>query len=256
MAQGYANCYPKTRMPNPVPNSVFVLTTGAPVHSGVGIITYGNNSDCKENGQIIASDNKTEYTTMCNQDRNVGNIDRFHVANLQDCVNACATYSGSGGKCIGALYDSMLTYGYNNCYLKNVTGTPVTSNATQGYTFARLSTVNDTSASSSNGGSSGGSSAWIAGPVVGGLVVLIAAVAIALVLKRRKRMARGKYSSVPAAGQHQYQENAGVNQSGYSEMVPAPPLANELSATPGINELGGGKVADEKFELAGSYPYR
>lgn len=81
--------------------------------------------------------------------------------------------------CKGVVLDMSLSYGYDNCYLQNVTGE---ANHGANATFAlRASTDN-----SSSGGS--GSKAWIAGPVIG--IVAVLALLVTLGLYWRKRRAR------------------------------------------------------------------
>jgi hypothetical protein len=96
--------------------------------------------------------------------------------------------------------------GWENCFLKSATGTPLYKSTA---IFARL--TNSTLSSVGNN-SSGGSKAWIAGPVVGGVIVVVLVTVAGLFVSRRRKNARREAdrNSAPAAQGYQEQMDYGL----------------------------------------------
>lgn len=167
---GFANCWPKTGFPE-------TLTDPGP-KSGVlhsATITQIDPVDrtCPSDTSYEAT-GKKNFDIHCGQLNTGTNITSLHTQNVTACIDACAT---STDKCVGVLFDSQLTGGFNNCYLQNTTS--VITDQTSA-TYASLSDADAPSSSGSsnnnnnnnNGNSSSPSKAWIAGPVIGGLAAL------------------------------------------------------------------------------------
>ena len=169
MIVGYANCYPK----NNLASQAFTTHTGFVIHSAVAKITNGT-SNCTDQARVSASGKS--YTTNCNQNQAGNDLTVYHDTSLDRCLDTCATWTS--GSCIGVVFDAHMDLGWQNCYLKNGTSTPQYNTSA---TFALLS--NSTSSASS---SSSSSKAWIAGPVVGGIVVLALLAGFFIWMKRRK----------------------------------------------------------------------
>lgn len=114
-----------------------------------------------------------------------------YEVSIQDCTNKC-TLSGDGS-CLGIVYDTQLTNGWENCSLKNATAPMV--NSTSGSTVALLNSESNTPPGSSTASASGGggsspkSKAWIAGPIIG-IVAAVATLIAAWQWARRKKSRR------------------------------------------------------------------
>jgi hypothetical protein len=149
---------------------------------------------CPSKKTYITSTSRTSFDIRCGQLSTGSNITSVHTQNLTACMDACAS---SNTKCVGALFDSSLAGGYNNCYLQNTTNVVMDSASA---TYAAVTdtqqvlpnstwastTSASTTAASTNANNKSGSKAWIAGPVVGG-VVAVAAIAFAVFWIRRRR---------------------------------------------------------------------
>ncbi|QIW99845.1 hypothetical protein AMS68_005363 [Peltaster fructicola] len=183
MTQGYGNCYLRqdvnaaVRVPS---NAVVMhsarLTSGA---LKAGTSSVSSNLWNASNG--IAFD-----VSMFDQRTGATNYTAMHFDSLESCMESCA--QGSNGSCVGILFDVPLSSGYNNCYLLNGTGN---SNAGANVTFAQINAAQTRSNQDDSRPNAGSSVnlAWIAGPVVGGVVLLAVFVTtLGFVAKRRKRL--------------------------------------------------------------------
>ena len=179
---GYANCYLKNSLPTPdeLPLTGALNTAqynGAILHAAV--VTEKNGSsipiNCTNDAEINAQDGQT-FVTFCNLTQLDNDLWQVHENSLQSCIDECVTYNGE--KCVAVVYDPQLNNGWENCYLKNST---TVNTQSVGMTLALVSTSSGSIPSSSGspggsqGSSTGGSKAWIAGPVIGGIFVLVAA---------------------------------------------------------------------------------
>jgi hypothetical protein len=189
MLEGYANCYPKSN----VASAQFVTGEAWITHSAVATIT-NITVNCANNANITASNNK-EFSLQCNQNRAGNDITVYHDVSLQKCAETCATYTNN--QCVAVIFDGDMELGWENCYLKSGTGTPLYNSTA---TFALMTGVKDTTSSGSSSSSSSSSSsgskssshnkAWIAGLVVGLIVLLALIIGIAIVWRRRSAGAR------------------------------------------------------------------
>ena len=195
MEAGFANCYPKNSQdgtPTPPKNNV--------VHSAL----WKNNQlnvSCPANTTYLDSNYGKSFETSCNSGRLGGTNTSYHDANLDGCIDTCA--SNSSNNCLGVVYDGSLQGGFLNCYLLNATGEP-TSIANS--TFALFTPSNKSATAPSP---HRGSRAFIAGPVIGGIAVIALLVGF-LLWRRRKRSTKAE-GSVPAYESTDYKKVAQPN---------------------------------------------
>ncbi|KAK0124611.1 hypothetical protein ONS95_009560 [Cadophora gregata] len=242
---GYLNCYPK--------NATSRVFDNARVSSGDGLrcakaLLEVPVDDCPTamNGTVIAS-NKDPFKLSCGEDRPGNNITAQHAGSLGDCVDACAT--DTQANCLGAVFDTNMVNGYENCYLKSAVGfTTVQS----GFTFAlRQTTSNNTSSDNLTPPSPDKSSnkAWIAGLVVG-VVVAIALIIAAIWWFRKRKVSKKEVESTEIAStQNRWlgHEESNANALKYG---PAITELDDASAAPKYEMGSGGHNADApKYEL-------
>jgi len=195
---GYLNCYPKN-------TTADMLTKQRSQKKGwqaAKALLQVATDDCRSNGNgTVVANNGVGFELACNEDRFGSDIQVSHVGSYGGCIESCANYTG--GQCVGAVHDGYMVNGYENCYLKSSIG--VATPDQQGFTFAlrqggsNNSTSNSTSASQ-QGDKGNGSKAWIAGPVVGGIVVI--AIILGLLWWQRKRT-REKAPTTQAVAEHE-----------------------------------------------------
>jgi len=176
MVGGFHNCYPKSA----VNASGFTDASNPIVHFAAAKI---NNitTPCVDSS-IRTSSNNQHFQLSCNKNRDGAILTAYHDDSLDACIDTCATYTN--GTCLGVVFDSNMTNGFENCYLKKEIGVP---NSVPNFTFAIRTANNGTSSSSEEAHSS--SKAWITGPVVGALVI-IALLAGFFLWRRRRRSKR------------------------------------------------------------------
>jgi len=231
MVMGYANCYPK----NNFASQGFMSGESFVTHSAVAAVK-NITVNCVNNGNLTASNNKA-FNTQCNQNRAGNDLTVYHEISLQNCINNCGTYTG----CVGVIFDGNMELGWENCYLKSATGTPLYNSTA---TFALVTGVKDatsTSGSSTPGssGSSGssaskgnsGSKAWIAGVVVAVIVVLALIAGFAIWWRRRQANGAGT-KSMGHAHEAGYQEQHYHADPKYVGSVAETPLASSDNSLP------------------------
>jgi len=188
MGLGYGNCYPKSDF------SASTYKFNSANHMAVANWPTLNSS-CT-NGTLYTAPNNKQFTVSCNNNHMFNDLIEVHSANLSSCIDSCANYSNSTtGDCVGVIFDSTLTSGWENCWLKSANGV---ANSLAGFHYALMvgnvptntngsSSGNNTSTGSNSASSSSSSKAWIAGPVVGGIagIALICA-GILYFLRRNK----------------------------------------------------------------------
>ncbi len=182
---GYLNCYPKNATARTIDNIRSSNTDGVRVAKALlEVAATTGYCGVSNNGTIVAS-NKDSFELSCVQDRPGNNITVQHADSLVHCIDSCANYTEAN--CFGAVYDTTMLNGYENCYLKSAIGDPTNRN---GFTFALRSNASSSSTSGSSTPSSQqkhqSSKAWIAGPVIGA-VVAMAIIAAALWCWRKRR---------------------------------------------------------------------
>jgi hypothetical protein len=129
----------------------------------------------------------------CNENRAGNDLTVYHEVSLQNCINNCATYSGN--QCVGVIFDGNMELGWENCYLKSATGTPLYNSTA---VFALATGAKGTSSGSQGSSSSSSrsaSKAWIAGAVVAAIVVV--ALIAGFVIWRKRRMNRARAVQPP-----------------------------------------------------------
>jgi hypothetical protein len=216
MEMGYPNCYPKNNF-----GRAGFSTPQFTMHSAIA--TFSNiTTKCADKDKITASNNK-QLTLQCNQYRAGNDISVYHETSLQKCADTCATYSAGGKSCLGVVFDSTMELGWENCYLKGATGTPLYNSTA---TFALITGVKDTSSSSSSSSSStsssstaskgsakksSGSKAWVAGVVVAAIIALC--LIAGFVVWKRKQRGRSKNfprDDIVEAGYYEPRETASM----------------------------------------------
>lgn len=168
MLMGYGNCYLKN---NPDAGQAGPPADGEVTHSAVVTpssldVTVG----CPEQSEYTSQNGKVNFTVDCYIARTGDqNSTSIHQNSINSCMDECAEHIATG--CVGIIFDFAFADGYENCYLLSSLGV---ANGGGNITFAQVTSSNSTPAVSTtdhhNG--NGGSKAWIAGPVIGGIVVL------------------------------------------------------------------------------------
>lgn len=198
MRAGYSNCYPKSES-----SGDLILTKNSTVTFHSAIATISNLTTSCTDGAIVSSSNGEQFTTACEQYRPGSDLTVYHETNITKCMETCVTYTK--GDCIGVVFDPDMGLGWENCFLKSATGTPLYNTTA---VFAQLS---NSTASSGSTGKSSKSKAWIAGPVIGAIVVLVVVGIAALFVARRRRrnsaMENEKLAAASMQGHQGHQEH-------------------------------------------------
>ena len=203
MDTGYGNCYFKSN----VSAANFVTEDSGNATTHMAILknnAWNTNSSCT-NGTTYVAVNEAEFEITCNVNNqpSANDLVQYHMQNMSACADACGTYTNSSGlTCGGVIFDSTMTDGYENCYLKSSSGTSLPGY--NGHVWLQLTrSANGTSVNSSSGdtspqnsalptptappSSSSSSKAWIAGPVIGGIAGLAAIAGLLFYLRRRRQ---------------------------------------------------------------------
>ena len=186
MGVGYANCYPKSSVPSlgpggspDGPNDRLFLR-----HSAVAQDPPPIDDPCQTTGQAVTSTKGTSYGLACDQDRGGNDFSKYFESTLQSCIDRCDQESTTN--CLGVIFDTELTSGWENCYLKN--GTGIANNGRTGFVFARRDGQVEQKSKSK---------AWIAGPVIGGLAAVAILGAFWWYFQRKRK--RTNYAPVNGA---------------------------------------------------------
>ena len=118
MSYGYGNCYFKSNV-----SAASIETWNSPNDTRHMAVlnqnAWGLNLSCT-NGSTYVSPNQAEFKVVCSQNIYGDDLVQLHMQNLSACADACATYSNKSGlACVGAVFDSTLLTGYQNCWLKS-----------------------------------------------------------------------------------------------------------------------------------------
>ena len=175
---GYVNCFLKNSQGTPS------APKNSTIHSALSR-NAGRNISCPADRiyPTIIDRNGKSFEISCNSGRLGGSNTSYHDNSFDGCISTCATNTSQN--CLGVVYDGSLQGGYLNCYLFNATGEP-TSIANFTYALFTPSKNNSTTLSESSS-----SKAWIAGAVIGA-VLLIASLVASFLWPRRKRSAMAK----------------------------------------------------------------
>ena len=163
----------------------------ATLHSAVVTVKNGTSIpiNCTNNAQLTAKDGQI-FVTSCNINQTNNDLWQIHEETIEDCLDTCASWDG--GDCKAVVYDTRRINGWENCWLKNGTSVGVT---VTGMTLAVMGSNSGSSGSNpGNGGSAGesktASKAWIAGPVIG-VIVVLGAVAYGMTWRRKRSASPG-----------------------------------------------------------------
>lgn len=167
---GFASCWPKTGFPETLDDPT---TKTSVMHSATITQIDPVNRTCPSTKQYTASNTNISFDLHCGQLNAGTNITSLHTQNVTSCMDACAT---STQKCVGIVFDSQLGGGFKNWYLQNTTSV-ISDQASATYAVLANSVLPSSSSaasdsSSTNNTGSSSSKAWIAGPVIGGLIIL------------------------------------------------------------------------------------
>jgi len=168
------------------------------------------------------------FTIGCLQGRTgANNITAYHESSIDNCIAACASYSGEGGECKGVTFDYSMDFGFLNCYLLNGTGTTDMGMKSMYAEYVGKATA---SSSSPPPGSSK-SKAWIAGPVIGAVLLILAVLGLLWWRRnrRRQRQRRSERVEADAASEQKH----GMDMKDHSTAI----------ETPGIYEKSAGETA-------------
>lgn len=162
---GFTNCYPKSGSTSLVDKNIVSLSIA---HSATARIIPGTDDCAVRTNKTFEAQNGAAFQLTCEEERQGNNTTIQHVEKLDSCINSCADYHNGSTPCVGVVFDSYLTNGYENCYLKSSVGTA--SPNRPGSTFAVLekasSLITNSTTDSSTVPSRRSSKAWIAAPVV------------------------------------------------------------------------------------------
>ncbi|KAF7505730.1 hypothetical protein GJ744_000496 [Endocarpon pusillum] len=167
MIMGYANCYLKNRDAS---GGTPRTADGFVVHSASADLEQTPvDSTCPTNLTYMAN-NGNDFKISCYEARTgTSNITAYHDASLDGCINTCADHKGEN--CVGVIFDYSMESGFENCYLLNTTGFPEKGVKSHIALFSNSTSATSTTTSSTHRSSS---KAWIAGPVVGAVLTLLA----------------------------------------------------------------------------------
>ncbi|KAF2726704.1 hypothetical protein EJ04DRAFT_173424, partial [Polyplosphaeria fusca] len=197
-AHGTDNCYLKNAVPS-LFQQTFVVDSAVPVWP------TDNHEDCEGISQELQTSGG--FQTHCGQDYPFNDYKQYNADSLASCVGMCAAQNDT---CAGVSYEASMESGYLNCYLKNAVGnnglvtqnfqidsaflvqknevsssstsiqqsstlTPGLLLHTTTFTTSTSSLTSVTSISSTNASTTpkpSSSKAWIAGAVIGPLVLI------------------------------------------------------------------------------------
>lgn len=224
---GYANCYLKNSLDGTPSQGPGYIT-----HSAFSQISFSTvNNTCPANSTYIPPTTGRNFTIACNQNNEGTNLTALHTSDVFSCIDSCAANS----TCVGVVFDSYMVYGYQNCYLKSAFGLPT---PLQNWFSAALegSTSSNTTSHSPTVHKSEG---WIAGPVLGAIVI-IAILAVLIYLWRRRKngsklQRQGAFETVP-------------------QQADAAPYYHHLSQGHGPYEMAQAKSHQTHYEVDGVSP--
>ena len=146
--------------------------TRAMGHSAEAIPVKLSDLKCENNTIITASDGRW-FRTSCNDHRDLHStathpLQAIHQQTLQDCSQQC---TDANFTCTAAVFDAGLQSGYKNCYLFDDLPPPL--NRSSDYAFIYLDSLSAKYVAPQLGPSLVADKAWIAGAVLGPIVVVI-----------------------------------------------------------------------------------
>lgn len=180
MIMGYANCYLK-----------ILNASGGKIQTQDGFIVHSASAHLDQTpvdstcptALTYTANNGNELNISCYEGRKgASNFTAYHDARLDGCIDRCANHEGQ--KCVGVTFDFAMESGFENCYLLNATGSPDKGMKSH---FAQFSDSIDTTSTTTSNTRQSSSKAWIAGPVVGGVVLALLALGLFFWRRSQKR---------------------------------------------------------------------
>ena len=180
---GYGNCYLKYEATKQQAFAYPLFVTHGGVVKSASVVNEPR-VECPQD-RTYSSANGANFTIECYDSRyGSQNFTSAHKSSVRECMDSCSNTTDMG--CIGVVFDSTLQDGWENCYLLNDTGVP---NRPSDGISARLteSSASGSETQANRSGSGDRSKAWIAGPVIGAVVVLAILIGGFLWWRRRRR---------------------------------------------------------------------
>lgn len=225
---GYANCWPKTGFHGTVAQTGTNLKI---THSATLTTITTPDTDCSNNETYTSTkDDSKNFAVHCGQTNQGTNMTTVHTTNFTSCMEQCAQNKNG---CVGVVYDSGLSQGFDNCYLQNTSSVFTDIGSSMYAVLSGEKPKSSDSSNSSNNGTSGSnngsnnnngddnkssSKAWIAGAVIG-VVAGLALIGAAIWFFRRR-----KNNAAPAAG-NVHEADSGTDKLNPYHNSPAPAYA-------------------------------
>ena len=113
MSSGYGNCYPKSDVSA---SNFRAASLRAPTsHLAVVVNMPTLDADCS-NDETLSASNGVQFNVSCNDNRANNDLVQLHAESMNECADGCATFNNATlGECVGAMYDSTLRSGWQNC---------------------------------------------------------------------------------------------------------------------------------------------
>ncbi|KAH7418529.1 hypothetical protein BKA64DRAFT_762889 [Cadophora sp. MPI-SDFR-AT-0126] len=181
---GYLNCYPKNATARVFDNArVAAGGGGGGLRCAKALLDVPTDDCATAVGGTVEASNTDSFKLLCGEDRPGHNLTTQHASSLRDCVDTCATYTQAN--CVGAVFDTNMINGYENCYLKSLVGLTTSQS---GFTFAlrQTNSINSNNSKPPSSDKSSSSKAWIASPVISAIVALSLILAAIWWFRKRK----------------------------------------------------------------------
>jgi hypothetical protein len=196
MSAGFVNCYPKSETLQNVSSVLVPVPEGkSPRHVAVAKLPEVNAS-CTD-GKILRYLDDKYFKLSCDVVIDFEDVaDPFHADSIDECFKSCVDFVGpwDGARCLAISWDALLQGKYDNCYRKSALGNPKTL---KGAITAQLTTtpapqnssVRPSHRKSTKLNGSGEGRAWIAGVVIGILIVLAITAGLIWFYRRKRKVA-------------------------------------------------------------------
>jgi hypothetical protein len=163
LINGFGNCYIKSGL---IASDATLAPSGpSTVHSAILARSVIQATDvCPDDSSYSASSGAEFEITCSTALEDSQNSTSIHKSSFLSCMDSCGDQQDDA--CLGVLFDIEMTEGYDNCYLLTDLGRTTTGVNT----FAKKTNPGSSSPDQADG--EAGSKAWIAGPVIGAVILL------------------------------------------------------------------------------------